>query len=170
MTKKEVTTILLWGASHVVPFEGLPIGVTRFQAFLAIKPILRGRLYWYALSKAYTQSDDLYLYRHDVRQAFESSEPEREHLMNKAERTRLESLPNQLKIFRGMTESERNSNKFGLSWTLNKEVAKKFATTYPRNISTRGQKKLVYEIEINKSDVIALFESRKESEIIYLSK
>ena len=170
MTKKEVATILSRGSSHVYPIQGIPIGVSKFQAFLAMAPILHGRLYWYALSKAYTGSDDLFSYRHDVRLAFESSEPEREYLMIKSERTRLENLPNKLKIFRGMTERERDSKEFGLSWTLDREVAEFLATKYPRNISTQGEKKLVHEIEINKSDVIALFASRRESEIIYLSK
>jgi hypothetical protein len=70
MTKKEVDKIIGFGNSHLMPIEGYPIGVSKFQAFLAIRWLLKGRLYWYALRKAYDGSDNLFHYRHDVQLAF----------------------------------------------------------------------------------------------------
>lgn len=60
MTKKEVTRILNWGNSHLARIEGWPIGISKFQAFLAIHRLLKGQLYWYALRNAYDCSDNLF--------------------------------------------------------------------------------------------------------------
>jgi hypothetical protein len=167
MTKKEVDMILMFGNSHTYPFEDRLIGVTKFQAFLAIRYLLKGKLYWYALRNAYEMSDNLYSYRYDIRLVFKSEEPEREYLMNKKERDYLRDLPNQFTIYRGMTESELKSNVFGISWTLKKERAEYFINTYIRNYATNHFKKVVHKLVIDKKDAIAFFNGRKEFEIIY---
>lgn len=146
----------MWGSSHLLGIEGLPLGVSRFQVFLAIKPILKGAQYWKTLRNAYDLSDNLFIYRHDVRLAFTSKEPEREQLMSKPERDALSKLPEQVTIYRAMTEQEFISGKFGVSWTLEKKVAKFFAETYGRNLATRKHKRVIHSITINKSEVVAL--------------
>jgi hypothetical protein len=168
MTKKEVTTVLNHGTSHLFQIEGFPLGVTKFQSFLAISQIIHGKLYWYALRYAYESSDNLYHYRHDVAFAFSKDEPEREYLMTKKEREYLQRLPEQITIYRGMTQKELKSKNFGVSWTLKKDVAEFFAYTYQRNFATNHLKKLVHEMTINKSEVIAFFNGRDEFEIIYI--
>jgi hypothetical protein len=168
MRKKEVTTLLNWGNSHTYYIEEAVTGVTKFQVFLAIKPLLKGKLYWYALRNGYDCSDNLFHYRKDIKLAFTCKEPEREYLMNLKERRFLENLPERITIYRGMTENELKQKSFGCSWTLKKEVAEFFANTYQRNYATNYLEKVVYELTINKSEVIAFFNQREEFEIIYI--
>jgi hypothetical protein len=169
MTKKEVIQIIDRAKSHFVDEQlGFPKGVTKFQAFLAIKPLLEGKLYWYALRETYDSSDDLYEYRADVKFAFESDEPKKEFLMNKSERRFLKGLPEKIRIYRGMTVTEKQSNDFGISWTLKKEEAEFFINDYQRNYATRHEKKCIHELAISKKDVVAFFNDREEFEIIYI--
>lgn len=168
MTKKEIDTIIGFGNSHIIPIPGLPLGVSKFQVFLSIKPLLEDKQYWYALSEAYCMSDNLYQYREDVRLAFSSPYHGREYLMNSKERKYMEKLPEEFTIYRGMSEAEFKSGNFGLSWTLKKDEAQFFANEYQRNYATRKDRKVVHEMVIHKKDVIAFFNGRKEFEIIYL--
>ena len=168
MKKKEVTTLLSWGNSHTLYIEGAATGVTKLQVFLAIKPLLTGKLYWYALRHSYDCSDNLFHYKVDLKFAFTYKEPEREYLMNLSERRFLENLPQRITIYRGMTENELKQKSFGYSWSLKKEVAEFFANTYQRNFATNRFKKVVHEITIDKNEVIAFFNDRKEFEIIYI--
>lgn len=168
MTKKEVDFLIGRGSSHNAHIPGLPTGVTKFQVFLSLKPLLEKKLYWQSLRKAYDMSDNLFNYRDDVRLSFLSNEPQREYLMFKAERESLKRLPEQFTIYRGMTEAEYKNKNFGISWTLKKEVAEYFAYTYPRNYGTRAAKKVVHELFVDKNDVTAYFDQRKEFEVIYL--
>lgn len=168
MKKKDIDTLLKWGNSHIFPIEGLPIGITKFQVFLAIKPLLKGKLYWYALRGAYEMSDNLNYYRYDLKLAFLADEPQRYSLMTKEELKYFDALPEQITIYRGMTENELMQKSFGCSWTLKKETAEFFAYTYQRNFATKHLKKVVHEMTINKSDVIAFLNNRDEFEIIYI--
>jgi hypothetical protein len=59
MTKKEIDTLLSWGSSHIIPIPVLPMDVLTLQVFLAIKPLLKGKLYWYALRNVYDMSDNM---------------------------------------------------------------------------------------------------------------
>jgi hypothetical protein len=147
------------------------IGVSswnRFHTFFLMKGELKGKNYWYALRNSYDCSDNLYKAAPMVKAAFLSKEPGREYLMSKKERDYLTNLPDRITIYRGMTEKELKKESFGVSWTLKKEVAEFFANTYIRNFDTRKLKKCVYELTINKNDVIAFFNERKEFEIIYI--
>ena len=144
MTKKEIDIVLRFGQSHIIYVDNCPTGVTRFQAFLAIKPLLKAKLYWKALRDSYDCSDNLYYYRIDVKMAFESTEPERYYLMNNKERSYLDKLPEQMTIYRGMTKVEQDSKDFGVSWTLKKETAEYFAKEYQRNYATNQLKNVVH--------------------------
>lgn len=168
MTKKEVTRILLNWDSCIFKIEGQPLGITIFQAFLAISRILKERLYWKALRIAYDCSDNLYHYRYDVKKSFKSDEPFRDYMMSKRERDYLHNLPEEITIYRGMTRKEFASKEFGISWSIKKEIAEFFAFTYGRNFSTKHLKKTVHQMTINKKDVIAFLNERKEFEISYL--
>ena len=141
----------------------------RFQTFLDLVPIIRGKTYWYALRTAYESSDNLYLLRDDVKASFLRNEPEREFLMTPKEIEFLKKLPERISIYRGMTEAELKHNSFGCSWTLKKEVAEFFAFTNSRNLATSNLKKTVHELTIDKNEVIAFFNGRKEFEIIYIN-
>jgi hypothetical protein len=175
MKKKEITKAMVYAKSYITQIgnhkiEGFPIGVSKWQVFLSIKPLIKGKKYWYALRTAYENSDNLYSFRHDVLLAFLKNEPEKEYLMNAAEKRFLNSLPEQITIYRGMTTKEFKEKSFGPSWTLKKEVAEFFAHEYKRNYDTSNMKKIVHKITINKSEVVAFFNGRKEFEIIYIDK
>jgi hypothetical protein len=170
ITKKEIQDLLIYGSSHLEPIDGLPLGVTIFQVFLSLKPILKGKLYWETLREAYTMSDNLYNYRYDLRAAFMSEKENRESLMSKKEIKILNNIPDKVKIYRGVTTDEIENNDFGLSWSLNREVAEFFAFKYRRNYDTSSSLKTVIELEVDKNEIIAYFHDREEAEIIYLSK
>lgn len=142
--------------------------LNRFEVFLYIKKRLKGELYWYALRNAYIDSDDLFIYNYEVRRAFNKRQPQKLKLMTNDEIDYLEKLPEKLTIYRGMTETELESGNFGVSWTLKKERAEFFANIYVRNTATNHLKKVVHQIIIKKSKVIAFFNDRQEFEIIYL--
>lgn len=141
----------------------------RFETFLRIVPQLKGKYYWYALRNAYDMSDNLFHINCLVKGSFAKDEPERQTLMIVKERKYLQGLSEQITIYRGMTEAEFKSGNFGISWTLRKETAEFFAFTYWRNRATNHLKKVVHELVINKSEVIAFFNERQEFEIIYIS-
>lgn len=140
----------------------------RFLFFHKMSKHLPPKVYWQLLADAYTVSDDLYLHRHKIRRCFSSEHPFREYLMNKRERAFFEKLPDTVIIYRGMTVKEYDSGKHGLSWTLSYKVAKFYRDMYRRNYSTALEPKTIKELCINKSQIVAYFNGRKESEIIYL--
>ncbi len=149
------------------------IGVSswnRFPTFLEIKPELKGKNYWYALRNSYQMSDNLFRFSKTIKDCFLENEPEREYLMDSEEIAYLKNLPEQITIYRGMTEDELKQESFGCSWTLNKDIAYFFAYTYERNHNTNHLNKVVHEITINKSEVIAFFNEREEFEIIYIKR
>jgi hypothetical protein len=147
---------------------GVGVGsFNRFQTFIKLMPELNGKSYWYALRNSYDMSDNLFEYSGIVKGCFLKSEPQREYLMLPDEMEYLKTLPEQITIYRGMTENELKQKSFGCSWTLKKEVAEFFANTYQRNFATSHLKKVVHEITIDKSEVIAFFNNRNEFEIIY---
>jgi len=172
MNKKIIDRLLGFGNSHIIELPAniqRSKGVTKFQVFLSIKPILTGKLYWYALKQAYTQSDNLYYYSYDIKQAFSSQEPHRETMMNQCEQKYLQGLPNEITIYRAMTVNEFESGVFGVSWTLKKNIADFFSSTYVRNIDTYGIKKTIVEKTISKDQIIAFFNDRDEFEIIHIT-
>jgi len=115
-------------------------------------------------------SDDLFYYKIDVLLAFSAGPENREALMTSRERSYLRRLPDEITIYRGMTKSELDSGKFGLSWSLKREIAEFYAITFQRNSATTGQEKLVHSITIKKHEVVAYFAGREEFEVIYISK
>lgn len=149
---------------------GSPVGVSKFQAFLAIKPVLKGKFYWYALRQAYDLSDNLFLYRTDVKLAFCSDDPFREFLMNCSERKVWAKLPPRVTIYRGMTAKELEGKIYGVSWTLSRQKAEYFARQYPRNYAVNHLEKVVHKKVVSKNKIVAFFNERLEEEIIYIDK
>ena len=140
----------------------------RFQTFIKLMPKLKGKNYWYALRNSYDTSDNLFKYSRIVKGCFLKDEPQRENLMLPDEIEYLKNLPEQITIYRGMTENELKQKHFGCSWTIKKEVADFFANTYQRNFATKNLKSIVHELTIYKNEVIAFFNDRNEFEIIYI--
>lgn len=151
-------------------FFGIGIdSFNRFPIFTKVQHKLSGAQYWYALGLVYTSSDNLYDYRKEVRKAFSHKQSGRQFLMNGWERRALANLPNEITIYRAMTKQEASGNAFGVSWTLSKKVAKFFRDDYLRNQSTNHMEKVIKEKIVKKDRIIAIFNGRKEKEVIYIN-
>ncbi len=81
-----------------------------------------------------------------------------EDLMNLDERRKLAELPDELEIYRGVTEKNQE-NILAMSWTMKQETAEWFAKRF-------GSKGKVYRAKVRKEDILALFNGRNESEVI----
>lgn len=127
---------------------------------------LEPTLYWKCLGDCYNSSDNLYRHRQRVKRLFLAKIPERNSLMNAEELQFISELPNEITIYRAMTINEFQSKNYGISWTLSPEVANFFKDKYIRNYSTNNQKKMIAQTTIDKSQIIAYFGRREESEII----
>ncbi len=92
----------------------------------------------------------------DFVKMFKQASPE--HLMSEEEQALLQSLPEEVTIYRGVT-SYNAENVKGLSWTLKQHTAEWFAQRY----SEQGK---VYQATVNKANIIAILTDRNESEVI----
>jgi len=79
-------------------------------------------------------------------------------LMDDKERAELAGLDDTVTIYRGLT-SHNAKNIKAMSWTLNYDTASWFAHRFDEDGT-------VYEASIDKSNILALFNGRNESEII----
>ena len=140
----------------------------RFELFHQYKDRVTATVYWHGLATAYTDSDNLYHYREEVRECFSSQTPYRHNLMNKKEKAYLASLGDRVTIYRAMTLEEEESGEYGISWTLKYDVAEFFKNDYQRNYSTAELERTIVSMEIDTDRVIALFLGRDEHEVIVL--
>lgn len=79
-------------------------------------------------------------------------------LMDETEREELNALEDPVTVYRGVTSYNADHVR-AMSWTLNYDVAKWFAHRF-------GEEGTVYQAQINKEHILALFNGRNESEII----
>ena len=86
------------------------------------------------------------------------SQADKASLMTAAERKQLADLPDIVTVYRGVT-SYNAKNVRALSWTLDKSKAEWFAHRF-------GESGTVYQAQINKADILAVFMSRGESEVV----
>lgn len=89
-------------------------------------------------------------------------------LMNEDQKKFYHLLPETVTIYRGMTEKERRSGDYGISWTLDKAMASFFAFKYIRNYAFANEPKCVLELSVPKTRIIAYWNERREQEIIYI--
>lgn len=83
---------------------------------------------------------------------------DKEKLMDSEERRVYNSLPDEVTIYRGVTDYNKE-NKRAFSFTLDKQVARYFANRF----QTGGY---VYECRLQKENIIAYFGNRSEQEIV----
>ena len=81
-----------------------------------------------------------------------------EDLMNLDERRKLAELPDELMVYRGVTDKNKD-NILAMSWTMKQETAEWFAKRF-------GSKGKVYRAKVRKTDILAVFLGRNESEVI----
>lgn len=103
-------------------------------------------------------NDDANLSPVDIIELMESVD--KRDLMTKDDYESYESLPDNVTVYRGVTKFNENRCSESLSWTLDTDVAKFFANRF--NTGT-GK---IYSKTINKSDIVAYFNTRNEKEII----
>jgi hypothetical protein len=132
-------------------------------------------IYWKIIGHCYTNSELGHSNSEVIAGYLNNPRPERHYLMNVEERAFLAEVPEQLTIYRGCSIAEIESNKLRYSWTLDIKVAEFFAYKYTRAIDEKNKcndmsKYDVIERVINKDEIVAYFNGRDESEILYFPK
>ena len=112
------------------------------------------------LSDAWIRSEnpnsDVNVSKEELISYFENSDAE--FLMNEQEIEIMNSLSDTVTVFRGVTQ--RNADNINaLSWTLEKQKAEWFANRF-------GEEGVVYEAQIPKENVLAVFTGRNEAEVV----
>ena len=124
----------------------------KFPLFEIVEEQLTDREYWMYLAESYismnTRNENL------IEKLF-SSRSCRSEMMEEHELNVFNNLPDTFTVYRGCTAS----NFDGISWTISKEMAEKFAK---RNSSLNQEEGIVREMIINKSQVAAYCEGEKE--------
>lgn len=82
-------------------------------------------------------------------------------LMTEEDKQLWDKLPDTLMIFRGVTPYNEKNVQKALSWTVNPETARWFASRF--NSDGSGK---IYCQTVRKSDVLAFFNTRNESEVL----
>ncbi len=141
----------------------------KIRKFYSLRNKFKGVEYWGNLIHTYNTSDNNRYNQEILRELFRSGEPGKETLFTPEVMDIYNSLSDKVTIYRGMTLEEYESGQFGISWTLDPEVAHKFKDTYWRNLDTNHlAERIVHQLEIDKDDIIAIILDRNESEIIYI--
>ena len=124
------------------------------------KPFLSSEDFTKMLADAWVRSEspnaDPNLSKSKLVSLFKAADPE--ILMDAEERAQLQSLDDKVTIYRGVT-SYNTRNVKALSWTLDENVARWFASRF-------GEQGRVYQAQIAKVDILAIFTGRNESEVI----
>lgn len=124
------------------------------------QPYLSEQDFGQFLSSAWTLSEapngDANMTRRELISAFRSVAPE--YLMDEEELRQYQELEDTVTVYRGVTPHNAKNIK-ALSWTLDRDVAEWFAHRF-------GENGTVYEAQIDKNHIFALFTGRNESEVI----
>jgi hypothetical protein len=132
----------------------------RIEAFQEIEHLLSDTAYWKLLADIWTDTENQWQNYEEWKDLIGSERGSRHYLMNEEEFNLLQSLSDEVTIYRGC---QKGINENGLSWTLDKSKAEFFANRL-------GKKGIVLEKKISKSDIIAVFTGRNESEVIWEEK
>lgn len=112
------------------------------------------------LSTAWTQEEcpnqDCNVSKRELVALFRSVPPE--SLMDEEERAAHQALEDTVTVYRGVTPYNAKNIR-ALSWTLDRKTADRFAHRF-------GEDGTVYEAQIRKEHILALFTGRNESEVI----
>jgi len=133
----------------------------RVKAFQQIVKKLDDKNYWSLLGEIWTDSENIRQHLGWWKKVLWSPRPQRDFMMEPAERKFLRSLPKTLAVYRGCTQKHIE----GLSWTLDKKLAVGFANRFAGLAEKVGIAHLVSGT-CKKDDVIAFFNCREEREIV----
>lgn len=137
----------------------------QIELFLDFSSSFSDKEYWENLGDAYVLQDSKHINHALFYNLFSSKRLHKSYLMTKEETEYFSNLESEFKIYRGCTIAESNSKRFGISWSLNIDIAQKFAN----NKSLKDKlKTTVIEKTIKKDQALAYFNRREEHEIIYI--
>lgn len=110
----------------------------------------------YAWISTESPNNDPNLSKRNLLDLFRSINPQK--LMDEEEYELFQSLDDVVTVYRGVTSCNAQNVK-ALSWTLNRETAEWFAHRY-------GESGTVYEAQVRKENIYAIFLGRNEEEVI----
>ena len=115
--------------------------------------------WWRLLGYEWSICDNIALYTSWLRPKFRRSRRLRLHMINPHESATYDSLPDVLTIYRGCYQN----NRYGMSWTLDRDVAVKLPTMsrYRQN-----DHPLLLTARVPKSDCVYLGNEREERELV----
>ena len=134
----------------------------RIEAFQEIEHLLSDTAYWKLVADIWTDTENQWQNHQEWKDLLGSDRSSRNYLMDEKEFNTLLALPDVVTIYRGC---QKGINEHGLSWTLDKSIAQWFSTRLDRD----GEP-IVLERTVAKSDIIAVFTGRGESEVIFLER
>jgi hypothetical protein len=123
--------------------------------------ILSVRTYWRLLRAMWLSQRTLWEHIRHYKDFFQSRIGSRSEMMDAEERETLANLPNLITVYRGV----RGYKADGLSWTIDYDIAKKYANR-ARTDDRTAYGRTVFTGTIQKCDVVAFINARNESEII----
>lgn len=83
------------------------------------------------------------------------------------EKNKIENLSEAIEIYRGTSKDEFDSNKFGQSWTLDKNISDKFAFEhYAHQEGYKNTIRVILKADFKRSDVYFFDENDSEKEVI----
>jgi len=141
----------------------------RFDSFLKIIPKLSAKEYWELLRELWMMAEVIEPDRTTWLRLLQSKRSGREFLMTKGERGALAKMPDRIEIWRGCGHA---AGVRGLSWTLDMERAKMFASYACQGrrlylaASSCGSTPIVARAICGKAHVLAFFKERSEAEIV----
>ena len=116
--------------------------------------------FWSLVGSVWVDSENIWQNFAEWDDILNTERPRREYMMTKEERAVWRKLPNQVTVYRG---SIPDKNEGGLSWTLNRNVAKFFAKRFA-NVHHAGG--VIDTATVPKQLVVAYFDGRNEEEIV----
>lgn len=131
----------------------------RVDAFIEIMDRLSDSDYWGTLGGIWIDSENIRQNPRIWQMLLRSNRPEREAIMDEGERDDLAAMPESIVVYQGHTNRRHD----GWSWTTSRETAEWFAHRFAdferaRPVVTQGT--------VRRSNVIAYFTGRNESEIV----
>lgn len=139
----------------------------KIELFIQHSQEFDDKSYWNNLAEAYVMQDYKKVSITKLKSLFSANRKFRNNLMNKQEFDLLKKMPSPITIFRGGSPREENTKRYGISWSLDREIAKMFASK--KELQTKKEM-IVIKKRIPKTKVIAYFKERNEEEIIYLGE
>jgi hypothetical protein len=151
LAARDVDTYVL---SHERPY--------RFEALKRCvkKSLLTENDYWPMVAWVWIDSNNIFQNLAGWKRLWSEKIPNREMVMNENERSCLATMPNLIRVWRGMKFKKSVT---GLAWTFNAEKAEWFAN---RELLRGSKKSFVASGLVAKGDVYAVFLRRHEFEVV----